>query len=308
MSGSAGLNLTGAGSLLVSSSYNGYSGATNVSGAALVVGAANALSPNSAYSIGATGALNLNGYNATIGALAGSGVITNSAASLNGLVVGAENTSTTFSGALTNAPTSEGLVLNLIGTGGLTLTNTASNYVGGTYISSGTLTMGGGSSSAEVTGIGAVNVLGGALAGSGTVAALNLAGGAVDFTLPSSTSAPPIIVSGALNPTAPTTINIGGSGAVAGDQYQLLSYAGSALSATQFAELQLGATPGGGLTYTLVNDTARQSVDVLRRPPRPFRRRRSPARHSTPRPAPITGIPPPRTGRAPPPCSAPAMP
>ena len=71
----------------------------------------------------------------TIGSLAGSGSVNLTAASL---VVGSDNTSSTFSGTISGP----GAWLQKIGTGTLTLTGVNNSYTGGTTISAGVLSIG----------------------------------------------------------------------------------------------------------------------------------------------------------------------
>ena len=88
---------------------NTYTGATNVNAGTLQAGAANAFSPFSAFTVASGATLDLNSFNQTIGSLAGAGNVTLGAATLT---TGNDNTSTTFSGAIS-------------GTGGLTKSGAA---------------------------------------------------------------------------------------------------------------------------------------------------------------------------------------
>ena len=88
------------GTLFVSSIRNTYSGTTTLTSGTFQVDSAGALSPNSAFTVNST--LNLNGVSGTIGSLAGTGIVTNNGITLAILSVGADNTSTTFSGILKN--------------------------------------------------------------------------------------------------------------------------------------------------------------------------------------------------------------
>jgi outer membrane autotransporter protein len=131
--GTGGLAKIGTGTLKVSGA-NTYSGATTVTAGTLQAGAANTFSAASAFTVGAF--LDVNGFNQTIGSLAGAGTVTNSGAGAATLTVGGNNTSTTFSGALQNGASALGLAKT--GTGTLTLSG-VNTYRGGTTVNGGTL-------------------------------------------------------------------------------------------------------------------------------------------------------------------------
>lgn len=75
--GSGGLTKIGAGTLTLSGAGS-YAGPTNVSAGTLQAGAANVLSPNSAFAIASGAALDLNGFGQIIGGLSGTGAVVNS--------------------------------------------------------------------------------------------------------------------------------------------------------------------------------------------------------------------------------------
>jgi autotransporter-associated beta strand protein len=99
---------------------------------------ANTFSSASAFTVGAV--LDLNGFNQTIGSLAGGGVVRNSGAAAAALTAGGDNTSTTFGGTLADGP-GAALGLAKTGTGTLTLSG-ANSYSGGTLLGAGTLAVG----------------------------------------------------------------------------------------------------------------------------------------------------------------------
>ena len=147
-------NISGIGSVVQNgtgtvtlSGTNIYSGVTTVSAGTLQAGSTTALSVLSAFTVNAT--LNLNGFSAAIGSLAGSGIVTNNGASAATLTVGGENTSTIFSGVLQNG--TGALVLAKSGTGTFTLTGT-NIYAGGTTIGGGTLQLGNATASGSIVG------------------------------------------------------------------------------------------------------------------------------------------------------------
>ncbi len=143
----AGLTKSGGGTLILTGA-NRYMGLTTVANGVLQAGAANVLGQfsltqkNQASGLqiaaGATFDMSGTGYNQTIGSLAGQGTINIGA---NRLIVGNDNTSTTFSGQLIAAA---GSILQKTGTGTLTLSNmltgTQANSVPSSiYVDQGTL-------------------------------------------------------------------------------------------------------------------------------------------------------------------------
>src|SRR5262245_22708000 len=127
-------------------------------------GAVNAFASASAFTVASGATLNLDGFNQTIGSLAGAGAVTLGSATLTG---GGDNSSTTFSGAISGTG---GLVKQ--GTGTLTLTG-VSTYAGPTNVDAGTLV---------VNGVLASSVFvnsGGTLKGTGTIGSLIVGNGAV---------------------------------------------------------------------------------------------------------------------------------
>ena len=153
--GTGGLTKIGNGTLTLSGAST-YSGATAVNAGTLQAGATNAFAPGSAFTVASGATLNLASFNQTIGSLAGAGAVTLGAATLT---TGNDNTSTTFSGAIS-------------GTGGLTKTGTGtllltgiSSYTGATTVNAGTLSVNGSIANSAVT----VNA-GGTIGGNGTSA------------------------------------------------------------------------------------------------------------------------------------------
>ena len=131
------------------SGENTYSGATTVSAGTLRANSTTALSPNSAFTVNST--LDLHGNSNAVGSLAGSGTVTNNNADLPTiLTAGGDNTSTTFSGILTNG-NNNSLGLTKVGLGTMTLTGT-NTYTGGTIITGGTLQIGNAGTSGSIVG------------------------------------------------------------------------------------------------------------------------------------------------------------
>ncbi|WFU81966.1 autotransporter domain-containing protein [Bradyrhizobium sp. CIAT3101] len=149
-------NLSGAGSLTKTGAYHltlsgssSYTGATNVMGGQLDGGAANAFSAASAFTVAAGASIELKGTDQSIGSLAGAGTVTNNSATAATLTTGSDNTSTTFSGGLSDSGSSLSLVK--VGSGTMTLTG-VSTYTGATVVSGGNLEVDGSiASSSNVT-------------------------------------------------------------------------------------------------------------------------------------------------------------
>lgn len=129
VSGAGSLTKSGTGTLVLAAS-NTYTGATNVDAGILRAGAANAVGANGSLQIAGGAAFDLNGFNQTVGSLAGAGAVTLGSATL---VAGGNNASTLFAGTIAGT----GGVVK-IGTGTLTLTGT-STYTGGTAVTAGAL-------------------------------------------------------------------------------------------------------------------------------------------------------------------------
>lgn len=111
------VTLSGAGS---------YSGSTGVDGGTLKAGSTTAFSSSSAFHVAPGGTLDINGFTNTIGSLAdglgGGGTVTNSGTGVTALFVGNDNSSTSYTGALTG-----GLVVHKIGSGTFALTGSFAN-------------------------------------------------------------------------------------------------------------------------------------------------------------------------------------
>jgi len=154
ISGTGSFTKDGVGTLVLTGG-NSYTGATTITNGTVQIGAANAvqvINDSSAVSIGATGVLDLNGNNETIGSLAGvagSSILFGAGS----LTTGRNNTNTDFAGTTTG-----GGGLNKVGTGTQTLSGanaftgniTISNYGGQ---SGGGLTIGTGGSIADAANI-----------------------------------------------------------------------------------------------------------------------------------------------------------
>uniref|UniRef100_A6VVW9 Autotransporter-associated beta strand repeat protein n=1 Tax=Marinomonas sp. (strain MWYL1) TaxID=400668 RepID=A6VVW9_MARMS len=137
ISGTGALIKEGAGTLSLSG-INTYTGATTVSAGILTVSGGSAISDTSAVTVasGATFELSTDATE-TVGSIAGAG---NIVANGGTLTVGGDNTSTTFSGVISEGPS--GLTLNKVGSGTLTLSG-SNSYSGSTTVLGGGLSISG---------------------------------------------------------------------------------------------------------------------------------------------------------------------
>ena len=256
--GAGGLTKVGAGTMTLSGAST-YLGGTTVNAGTLQAGAANVFAPASAYTIANGATLNLAGFNQSIGSLAGAGAVTLGAATLT---TGNDNTSTTFSGAISGTGG-----LTKIGTGTLLLTG-ISNYTGATTVNAGTLSVNGSIASlrrspsmpaARIGGngtIGNTTINGGTLSPGNSIGTLTVQGNLV------LTSASAYLVE--VSPTAADRTNVTGTASLAGTvqavfgpgssfarTYTILSAAGG--STGTFGSLTTTGLPAGftaSLSYT----------------------------------------------------------
>lgn len=133
ISGAGSLTKTGAGALSLTG-INTYSGATTLSAGTLRAGASGSFSSASAFTLASGTTLELNGFDQSLGSLAGSGTV-----SLGGgiLTIGGNNTSTTFIGAIAGNG-----ALRKAGSGTLILDDNFSSITGGTQVLGGSMIVG----------------------------------------------------------------------------------------------------------------------------------------------------------------------
>jgi autotransporter-associated beta strand protein len=131
ISGTGTVEQIGSGTLTLTGN-NTYSGATTVSSGTLQAGSATAFSANSAFNVMGLSVLDLNGFDVSIGSLAG---VAGATVSLGAhtLTAGGNNVSTTYAGLITGTGG-----LTKVGSGTLTLSGT-STYTGPTNINAGVL-------------------------------------------------------------------------------------------------------------------------------------------------------------------------
>ena len=118
---------------LILSGNNTYTGATTVNAGTLRLGASNRIYDSSAVTVASGSIFDLNGYQETVGSIAGAGNITLAAGALT---AGGDNSSTTFSGVISGTG-------GLVKAGSGTLILSGSNtYSGATQVNAGTLQLG----------------------------------------------------------------------------------------------------------------------------------------------------------------------
>jgi autotransporter-associated beta strand protein len=264
---------TTAGTLIISGT-NGWSGNTVVSAGTIQLGSTNALpSGIGKGDLTLGGTLDLAGFSAAIGGLSGAGTVTSSIAGACTLTVGANNASASFAGVAQDGSGTVGLTKAGSGTQILTAANT---YTGATTINAGILRVSGSTAAGS-----AVNVAGGRLEGSGTIAgaitvgsASTIAPGLGGSTLATLTTGSTsfaaggnlvIDLNGSASPTAdllttPGTVELGGTLTVnsaincpVGGTYTIVSASGG-LSGT-FAGLPQGARfTGAGRGWQVTYD------------------------------------------------------
>jgi autotransporter-associated beta strand protein len=125
-------------SILRLTGTNTYNGPTTISTGTIQLGSNTALGSSSVVSISGGAVLDLDSFSPTIGSLAGSGTVTNTAASGSSTLTlaPASGSTTTFSGVVQNGPAATALTLN---GAGMVILAGANTYTGPTTISSGTL-------------------------------------------------------------------------------------------------------------------------------------------------------------------------
>jgi outer membrane autotransporter protein len=221
ISGTGSFGINGAGITQTLSGNNTNSGTTTITAGTLIAGSTTALSSASAFTV--NGTLDLGGFSNTIGALNGTGTVTNSANPQQNavLTVGQprRTASGLFSGAIQDGPNST-VSLNLAG-GVLVLTG-SNTYTGGTTISGGVLNVSAnnnlGAASGGLTFNGGTLQFGSAfnLANTRTIT-LNGAGGIFDTNGFNSNVSQGITGIGGLTKTGPGTLTLSGFNSYRGD-------------------------------------------------------------------------------------------
>jgi autotransporter-associated beta strand protein len=249
ISGSGGLTKLGTGTLQLGGN-NTYFGSTNVNGGVLQATSTGGFSSASAFTVRSGAILDLNGWNETIGSLSGTGNVTNSNINLATLTTGADNTSTTFSGTISDG--AGGLALTKIGTGTLTLTG-SNTYSGATTINGGTLEVDGSiansssvtvNSGATLSGTGIVDPATTTIMSGGTLAPGNAAIPTGTLTITGNLA----FQSGALylvqvTPSAAASTNVTGTATLGGAAVNA-NFASGSYVAKQYTILTAGSVSG----------------------------------------------------------------
>jgi len=233
-SGPGSVTKTGAGTLTLTAN-NTHTGTTSIDAGQILLGNALALQ-NSTVAINIDNGLDLNGNDATLGGLSGSG---NLALGSQTLTVGGNSASTTYSGVLSGSGS-----LTKQGAGTLTLSG-ANSYSGETLINAGTLLVN------NTLGTGGVTVAdGGTLGGSGTINGLvQVQNGG--FLAPGNSPGTLTIDSLSLDSDATLTIQLGGT--TQGTSYDFLSVTNTAsLGGTLLIEWYDDFTASEGDTFTFL--------------------------------------------------------
>jgi len=224
--GSGGITKINAGTMTLTGP-NTYSGGTTISAGTLQAGSTTAFSPNSAFTVNSV--LDLNGNSNTVGSLAGNVTVTNNGQTPATLTAGGNDSSTVFSGTLTDGSSSLGLTK--IGAGMMILTG-GNTYTGGTTINDGTLLV----NNSEALGLGNVAVNGGVLGAAPQP--INVKG---NYTQNRGTLQ--LHVAGA-NPGQYDSLNVGGN-AKLGGTLQLISLAFQPKAGNQLALVTTGGVVSG---------------------------------------------------------------
>ncbi len=136
------LTKDGAGTLILGGD-NSYTGATSISAGIIRLEHVRGIPPLSALTVGTSATFDINGFSPIIGSLASSAtsaIINSSSPGDLLLTIGANNTTTSYSGTIQNGSATS-ISLRKIGTGTLTIFNAGSNYSGTTVISNGNLSL-----------------------------------------------------------------------------------------------------------------------------------------------------------------------
>jgi len=282
------LTSSGTGTLVLSNVNNNYSGGTTISAGTLRLGVDNALPGNTiAGNVTDNSTLDLNGYNATINGLNGSGGVDIQSGGSSTLTVGANGANGTFTGTMQNSFGT----LSLVKVGAGMQSVGTYTYSGATIVGGGTLSVGtaggvaqnpgdlvvsnGATLTADVssgTALPAANLL----VGTNSTVSLTLNSTATGVNAGSLTlqdnatnnfsygiiganpAAPALNVSGAISaPGTNIVITISAIGLKTGT-FTLIKYGSGTLAS--LANFQLSPPPG--VAATLVNNTGNQSIDV----------------------------------------------
>jgi autotransporter-associated beta strand protein len=241
-------NLPGQPGLEINSTVSG-AGTMNV--ASGVLGLAGTVNVPMTLQAGAT--INVSAGAAVVNSIAGTGTITGQPTG-GSIQFGTDGSSSSFAGLVTGQTQ-----IIKAGGGTFSLGNTANNFNGGIIVNAGTFNLTGGASSTTGAGMFTLNS-GTTLSGSGLLAGGLTFNPGGNISVGLAASAPVTVGNTGLSVNGLTTVNV--TGAPTASTFPLIGYGGSALTVGQFAGFKLGATPGAGFLYGLVNNTAAKSVDL----------------------------------------------
>jgi autotransporter-associated beta strand protein len=211
--------------------------------AALILLSDDQIADTAAVTVNTSGFFDLNGHVETIGALAGAGTVDLSGGTGSTLTVGANNTSTTFSGVISGT----GGALTKTGSGTLTLAGN-NTHTGPTTVQAGTLWIDGAQPNSPVT------LSGGTLGGTGTAGPINATVG----TLAPGHS-PGVLGTGSLTLSGASTLAIELNGTAAGTFDQVSVTGGVSLGGATL-NVALGFTPLLGTIFTIVSNDGADAV------------------------------------------------
>jgi uncharacterized repeat protein (TIGR01451 family) len=209
--------------LLLTNTANSWLGATTLANTGTLRIAASGVVPDAGgiWTLQSAVTIDLNGQREVFGALSGSGNVDNRATGTAAMIgIGANSSSTTFSGAFSNSAAGATLGVTKVGSGTLTLSSAAHSHGGSTIVSSGVLLVTG-----TLPTNGQAEVAAGTLACGTTIGNLRLRGGRIS---PANTSAGSLTVA-SINFTGGTyRVDINHAVGTPGAQWDLITVAGGA--------------------------------------------------------------------------------
>ena len=282
LSGSGNLTIAPAGgpldSLYLNFSQNSASGTItipNSSGVNQTVtrfSAATAGSATAAWSIGGAQdrgtTFDFGAGTISFGSLSGSGLIQGNSSGVHTILAGALNTSTTFSGVISD--TAGTVALTKIGAGTLTLSG-ACNYSGPTTVTNGELivsTVLAGKSSCWVTNGAAFGVMN-LSSGSGTISNLTLAAGTTLEMINVTNNSTPLLVCSNVSVGGSCPVKITEPNGIIAGYYPLVSYSGKFQGVFTNLQVQLPASVTNVLSGTLVSNANQIVLSVIATTPPP---------------------------------------
>ncbi len=216
------LYLENAGTLLViSNTANAWLGSTTVANTGVLRIGTSGVIPNAgnSWTLQPSVIIDLNGQSETFGGISGSGTIDNRLASSSAMIgIGANNASTTFSGAFSNSAASASLSVAKVGSGTLTLSSSAHAHSGSTIVSSGVLLVTG-----TLPAAGLAEVAAGTLAANASIGHLRVRGGRIS---PNNTGIGNIAVASANFTGGTYRVDINAASGTPGVNWDLITVAG----------------------------------------------------------------------------------